>query len=107
MKRQVPRGVPGILPLVGHGNYVRVVEMSPIVIAAIVACLRRRRSGWIALQPLTLHVVIKLLRPQQAREALTHHVPGIIREVVWDDSRVGLVGLQLAGKEDAVELAVE
>src|SRR5712691_12528736 len=37
MKRQVPRGVPGILPFVRHGNNVVVVEMRPILVAAVPA----------------------------------------------------------------------
>ncbi len=44
-------------------------------------CGRRRRKRRIAPQPVAHHVVVKLLRPQQARERLPHHGAAILGQV--------------------------
>ena len=43
MERQVPCGVPRILPFVGHGDDVIIDHMPPFVVA--LAIFRRRRAG--------------------------------------------------------------
>ena len=107
MKCQVPRGVPGILPLVGHGNHIGVVEVCPILVAAVPPLSRRRWTSRIAFEPLALYVVIELLRPQQPSDALPHHVLRVFRKVFGDDPIVELVRLQLARHEHTIEFAVE
>ncbi len=77
VKSQVPRGIPGIFPLVGHGDDVGVVEVQPIMIAAGGAFRRRRRIAGITRQPLFYDVVVELLRPQESGETLTHYVFGV------------------------------
>ena len=52
VESQVPGGVPGILPVVRHGDDVAIVEMLPVVVAAVLAARRRRRLRGIAFQPL-------------------------------------------------------
>ena len=54
MESQVPRGEPRIFPFVRHGNYVGVVEMQPIAVAAVLALLGRRGLRWIAIGPIAL-----------------------------------------------------
>ena len=51
MKSQIPCRIPRILPLVGHGNDVGVIQMRPLVIAAVLALRRRRRIAGIAFEP--------------------------------------------------------
>src|SRR6266849_9325449 len=92
------------IPLVGHGDYVSVVQMSPLVIAAVLAFLWGRRIARIALQPVLNYIVVKLLGPQHPGETLAHDVLGIRREVLWNDCRVELVGLALAERERFVEV---
>ena len=104
VKSQVPRGVPGIFPLVGHGDDVGVVEVRPIVIASGGALWRRRRIAGIAVQPLFDHVVIELLRPQESGEALAHYVFGVGRESLRNDGGVEFVGFLFAGGEDGIEV---
>ena len=63
VKSEVPCGIPGILPLVGHGDDVGVVEMQPVVIASSGALRGRRRMAGITIEPLPDNVVIELFRP--------------------------------------------
>ena len=37
VEREVPRGVPRVLPLVGHRDDVRVVEMRPLAVPSVLA----------------------------------------------------------------------
>jgi hypothetical protein len=70
---QVPRGVPRVLPLVGHRDHVAVVQMRPLVIARARTFSRRRRIGRVAVEP-AAHVVVKeLLGPQHPGECLAQH----------------------------------
>ena len=48
---EVPGRVPRVLPLVGHGDDVHVVQVRPLVVAAAPARVRRRRAGGVALEP--------------------------------------------------------
>ena len=48
VEREVPGGVPGILPLVRHRDDVGVVEVLPVAVAAVPALVRRRRLGRVA-----------------------------------------------------------
>ena len=77
MERQVPRGVPWILPLVGHRNHVGVVQVFPLLIAAVETFLRRRRCFRVAFQPTLDDVMIELFRPEHARESLAHNIARI------------------------------
>ena len=104
---QVPGGVPGILPLVGHGDDVGVVELDPLVVAALLAFRRRRGIGGVALQPVLDHVVIVLFRPEHAGEALAHDRARVGGEVRGDDGGIEVVGLAHPLREDLVEAGTE
>ena len=84
MKRQVPRGIPRVFPLVGHGNDFRVVEMFPIRIAAVFALGRWRRLGRVTAQPVHHVVMIKLLAPNHA-----------CKRLALDEARVGIGNILL------------
>src|ERR1700736_6462054 len=64
MKGQVPRCVPGKLPLVRHRHDALVVKMTPAGVAAVVAFVRWRRLVRIAIEPLLDDVMIKLFAPK-------------------------------------------
>ena len=66
VKRQIPRGIPRILPFVGHGNNVVVVKMRPVLVAAVPSAVRRLRTRRIAFEPRAHVVVIKLFGPEHA-----------------------------------------
>src|SRR5205814_5390090 len=48
VKRQIPSRIPWVFPLVGHGDYVSVVQMSPFVITTVPAFLWRGRIARVA-----------------------------------------------------------
>ena len=73
VKRQVPRGIPGILPCVRHRDHVFVEQVNPLGIAPLETARRRRRLCGITLQPLLHHEMIELLRPEQPGERLPLH----------------------------------
>ena len=105
VEREVPRRVPRVLPLVGHRDDVVVVEVRPLVVAALESLGRRRRLGGIALEPAPDVVVVELLAPEQARERLAHDAPAVVVEGVGDDRGVERVRLAHAAREQGVELA--
>jgi hypothetical protein len=107
VERQVPGGVPGVLPLVGHRDDVVVVEVLPLAVASGPAADRRRRPGGIAVEPAANVVVEELLAPQQPREGLPHDSPRVVGQMGGDDGGVELVGLALAAREHPVELAAQ
>ena len=73
VKREVPRGIPGVLPLVGHRDHVAVVEVLPGRVAAGQSFWRRLRAGGIALEPALNAVVVELFRPEHPRHRLSQH----------------------------------
>ena len=65
MKRRVPGGEPGILPLVGHAQDVEVVDVPPVRVAATLALGRRLGTGRVAVEPELDAVVVELLGPEE------------------------------------------
>ena len=63
MKGKIPRRVPRVFPLVGHGDDVFVVEVAPVEIARMVAAARGKRIGGVARCPCSYVVVVELLAP--------------------------------------------
>ena len=66
VERQVPGGIPRVLPVIWHGNDVAVIQMAPIGVAALQPAGRRRRLCRVSLEPVRHAVVVELLGPQQA-----------------------------------------
>ena len=77
VKRQIPGGEPGEFPFVGHRHDFAALEMTPVMVAAVLALRRRRRLQFVAAQPAGHVVVIELLGPDQAGEGLPLHAAGI------------------------------
>jgi hypothetical protein len=107
VERQVPGGVPGVLPLVGHGEHVGVHHVEPLVVARGVARRERQGVGAPLLQPLVHVVVVVLLAPQHAGEGLAGDPGRVLAERLRDHGRVEGVRLRLPGREGFVERAVE
>src|SRR5437588_4472219 len=84
MKRQVPGGVPGVLPFIRDRDDVGVIEMFPIVIAALASLSRRRRRLRITVQPLLNDIVIVLLGPKQSAQRLPHYCASIVGKIGRD-----------------------
>ena len=62
---QVPGSIPGVLPLVRHGNDVKILEVCPAVISTFFALLWRLISSRISFKPAVDIVVVKLFGPKQ------------------------------------------
>src|SRR6266404_91794 len=107
MKSEVPCRVPRILPLIGHGDDVGVIEVSPIFVAPVAPLGWRLRLSRIAVDPFVLDIVVVLLRPEHARERLAHHALGVGAEIAWYHFAIELVGFAQTGCEHAIELWTE
>ena len=104
---QVPRGVPGVLPRVGHRDHVSVVEVAPPTVAAVPACQRRRRAGGIAVEPLLHVVVVELLAPHEPGDRLAQHTGLVGRRAGRGEGGEVGVRLRLARGDDLVEALPE
>ena len=100
---QIPRGEPGVLPLVRHRHDVERVEAPPAGVAAGEPALRRSWLGRIAVQPARHVVVVELLAPQHPGEGLPHHQRLVGRGGRGRQFGVELVGLGPAAGDDRVE----
>ncbi len=103
---QVPGRIPGIFPLVGHGDDVEVVEVMPVVVTAVSPGCWRGWGGGIAVQPLVHVEVVKLLGPQHAGKCLPLHVvrifcSGLVAE--WQRKRHRLPPAALPGSRQTGE----
>ena len=71
MESQVPGGVPGVFPGIGHDDDIEVTEVPPVFIATAL------RGWWwpgrISPEP-DIHIIVEeLLAPEQASQRLTLH----------------------------------
>ncbi len=66
VKSQVPSGIPGIFPLVGHRDDVAIQHVEPLGIPDIATTAARQRVSVMLLQPLVQIEVVILLAPQHA-----------------------------------------
>jgi hypothetical protein len=103
VERQVPSGIPRILPFVWHGNYVSVVQVSPLMVAPFPSLL-----GWawvirVASQPIRDDVMIELLGPEHPRKTLAHYVLGVCGKIPRNDRCVKFIGLTSPERERFVE----
>ena len=101
---EVPGGIPGVLPLVGHRDDVAVVEVRPLVVAARQALGRRRGVGRVALQPAAHVEVEELLGPQHPGERLAQDERLVGRGRGGGQLGIEGVGLPLAGRHDLGEV---
>ena len=101
---QIPGRVPGVLPLVRHRDHVGIVQVPPVAVAAVLAPLRRRGLGRVALQPLADVVVEELLAPDHAGQGLALDGAGILAGDVLLQLGIELVRLGTAPTHHLVEV---
>ena len=95
LEGQVPRREPRVLPGVADRQHVGGVEVAPLVVAASVATLGRRRTGGVAVEPLLDVVVEPLLGPHHPGQGLADDHRGLVVEVAEQPGVEG-VGLRFA-----------
>ncbi len=99
VERQIPRRVPGILPLVRHRDDVGVHHVRPVGVAVAAAIRPPGRRATVRRQPGVDVVVVELLAPEHARQGLANDRATIGGERGRDDLGVKLVRLALARLE--------
>src|SRR5262249_52948119 len=104
---QIPRRIPGKLPIVGHENDIVVVQVSPFVIPPAASLRRRGRAGGISFEPGAHIVVVGLLRPEQTCKRLALHVSGLGRETLRRPPTIKLFRFSDAFREDLVKRLAE
>ena len=102
VERQVPGRVPGVLPLVGHGDDVLVQHVEPLRVPGVAIAVMEW-VGVVLVEPVVAIEEEELLAPQHAGEGLAHHVGRVLTHGWRRDRRVELVGLTKPGGEDVVE----
>src|SRR5438132_8802220 len=70
MEGEIPSRKPGVLPFVRHGEYLIRIEMLPIMVATVLALLRRRRLRRITLEPAPDVIAVELLGPDHSSACL-------------------------------------
>ena len=107
MKGEIPDRVPGILPLVRHGDDVAVVHVVPLVVARGGLAVRLERVGAALFEPLVHVVVVELLAPQHSRQGLAHDIGPVGLERRGNDGRIEVVGFLAARLQHLVEGVAE
>ena len=82
LEREIPRGVPRVLPLVGHRDDVFVIQVTPVAVAAALPGLGRARGLRITVQPIGNVEVVELLAPEQAGGGLSGDEPFLRRKQI-------------------------
>ena len=103
MEGEVPRGVPGIFPFVGHRDDVVVVEMAPDRVAAGFARSRRRHR--IAVEPAC--DVVVLLAPYHPSERLPHYRCLLVTRVARSKRCIILLSFAATIGMDLLEASAE
>jgi hypothetical protein len=95
VEREVPCGVPGVLPLIGHGDHVAVEERGPVEVADRLARVGGRRLVRVAGEPVFDDEMVKLLAAEQTGARLSRNAALLRREMLqfWKHLGVELVGL--------------
>src|SRR5712691_1235186 len=107
VESEIPGGVPGVFPLVWHGDDITVEEMLPVVIAPVPAVRRRCRVQGIPFEPVLDHIVEELLGPEEASIGLAHHLVFCFPKSCWDTTGIETVGLTTTLHHYAVEVSAE
>ena len=100
MKRQVPGGVPGVLPFVRHREDVGIVEITPFDVASMQPCLGRRRLAGVALEPARNIEIVELLAPNQSGKGLALNHACIGRGNIRLQIAIVVIGLGAAQCQD-------
>src|SRR5437762_12835914 len=84
MKGEIPGGVPWVFPLVRHGNDVFVVELRPILVAALLPPLGRFGPGGKASRPRPNVLMKERLGPYNPGKVLANAGLGCSGAGFWD-----------------------
>ena len=106
VKCEIPCGIPGILPLVRHGDDVGVVKMGPIRVASMEPFSGRFGPSRVALQPPIDVVMVELLAPEEAGKRLPLDAACVFGEIGGCECAVELVGLLNPLRERGIERLV-
>ena len=93
VKCEIPCGIPGVLPLVGDGEDLAVVEVAPLVIPSPPPLVGRRREGDVAPKPAVHVEVVELLGPEETGHGLAIDRSLLPGELARHHRVVELVGL--------------
>ena len=102
---QVPGCVPGIFPLVRHGNDVAVVHMVPVVVARRLFASFFERVGAALFEPLVHVIVVELLAPEHARQCLAHDIGLVGVKRTRNDRVVEFIRLLMSEFQHIIEVA--
>ena len=91
---EVPGRIPGVLPLVGHGDDVAVQHVEPLGVPHAAPGAAQERVRLVLLQPAVEVEVVELLRPQHPRERLAVDAPLVLAERAGRDPLVELVRVE-------------
>ena len=105
MKRQIPGRIPGIFPLVRHGDHVGVEHVEPSVLRTSWRGGLEQRMALVLAQPLLQVEVVVLLGPEHSRQRLAVHPALIVVQRVGRDPFVEFVGVGDAAFEYLLETA--
>ena len=67
---EIPGGIPGVLPLIGHGDDIEVMQMFPVAVAAGPTLCGRSRHRRVAGEPLLDIIVVDLFVPEHTGQCL-------------------------------------
>ena len=99
---QVPGRIPGVLPLVGHGDDVLVQHVEPLRVPGVAIAVMEW-VGVVLVEPVVAIEEEELFAPQHAGDGLAHDVGRILTHGWRGDRLVELVGFTTPGGEDVVE----
>ena len=100
---QVPCRVPGVLPLVGHGDDVLVQHVEPLRVPGIVIA-GMEGVGVVLVQPVVTVEEEELFAPEHAGEGLAHHVGRVFTHGGWRDRLIELIGFTKPLRKDFIKL---
>src|SRR5215471_3438164 len=98
MERQIPGGVPWVLPLVGHRNDMLIDHVVPLAVAHVSA--RPHGIDTMFREPFLDVETEVLFAPQHSSECLAHDVGFITLDACGSDRLIKLVSFAPAGTHD-------
>ena len=107
MERQVPRGVPRVFPLVGHGDHVSIEHVEPLGVPRVPPRGADERMRLVLLEPRVQIEQVVLLRPEHPGERLPVDAPFVLGQRARRDPVVELVGVGQPRREGRVEVRPE
>ena len=105
MKSEIPGRIPGIFPLVGHGEHVAVEHVEPLGISGFAVRVPEQGVSFVLVQPFVQIEVVVLLAPEHSGERLAMHAALVLTQCFWGDPLVEFVRVRQAGLEYLLKIA--